>query len=84
MHLRDPKSHYLTGIRDATTACCVLRDDFREALINSIIFRFAFTYCAYDMIRYDTMVISKARITFPQLQVCLQDQAYDVAAAFSP
>ena len=36
------------------------------------------------MIRYDTKVILKAHITFPQLQVCLQDQAYDVAVAFSP
>ena len=51
----------------------MLRDDSRKALVNSEIFRFAVTYCAYDMIRYDTMVILKARITFPQLQVCLQD-----------
>ncbi len=38
MHLRDPKNNYLTDMRDTATACCVLRDDFREALINSKIF----------------------------------------------
>jgi len=39
----------LTGMRDTATACCVLRDDFREALINSKIFRFAVGFCAYGM-----------------------------------
>ncbi len=41
MHLRDPKNNYLTGMRDTANACCVLRDDFREALINSKILRLA-------------------------------------------
>ncbi len=41
MHLRDPKNSYLTGMRDTATACCMLRDGFREALINSKILRFA-------------------------------------------
>ncbi len=49
MHLRDAKNNYLTDVRDNATACCVLRDDFREALItgNSKIFRCAVGFCAY-------------------------------------
>ena len=41
MHLRDPKNTYLTGMRHTATACCVLRDGFRDALIDSKILRFA-------------------------------------------
>ena len=48
MHLRDQKKiNYLTGMRDTANACCVLRDDYREASINSKSLRFAVTYCAY-------------------------------------
>ncbi len=37
MHLRDPKnSHkYLMGMRDTAVPCCILRDDLREASIDS-------------------------------------------------
>ncbi len=36
-------------MRDAATACCVLRDAFREAFINSKNFRFAVGFCAYGI-----------------------------------
>ena len=35
MHRRDPQKAYLIGMRDTVTVFYVLRDDFREALINS-------------------------------------------------
>ena len=49
MLLRDQTNKYLTGMRDAGIPCCILRDKFREALINSKIFRCAVGFCAYGM-----------------------------------
>jgi hypothetical protein len=49
MHLRDPKNNYSTGLRDTAIACCVMRDDFREALTNSKNLLFAVGYCAYGI-----------------------------------
>ncbi len=50
MHLLDPKINYLPGLRDTAIACCVLREEFREALTNSKNVRFAVGYCAYGIL----------------------------------
>ena len=77
MHLRDPKNNYLTGMRDTATACCVLRDDFREALINSKIFRFAVGFCAYGSLRDAFQCIAQPNTTLLDCILYLMQHPYD-------